>query len=274
RGWAMGVGSQRRDFEVLRGKSAAGYHSVDHWKSFRTDFPRLTLLGNLGISQLIDASIDDVRKLVDLIEASALCVHVNAMQEAIQPEGTPHFRGALKALETLCAKLGVPVVLKETGCGFSSNTLVRLKNVGLAAIDVSGLGGTHWGRIEGSRAESGSLQQRAAVTFGNWGETTVDSVVAAKNVLGSGGAGGTEIWASGGVRSGLDAAKLIALGSKQVGYAQPVLKAALGGEAVLDSWMKQMEFELKVALFCTGSSSPTALRGKSGICSIKKNNSN
>ena len=102
----------------------------------------------------------------------------------------------------------------------------------------------------------GSLQARAAEAFANWGESTVSSVVAAEKALSK----KTEIWASGGVRSGLDAAKLIALGAKRIGYAKPALEAALKGEAPLHRWMEQQEFELKVALFCTGSVSPETLR--------------
>jgi isopentenyl-diphosphate delta-isomerase len=247
KGWAMGVGSQRRDLE--------NPNSIDDWARFRTEFPKLALFGNLGLAQVITSPIGEIQKLVDAIEATGLAVHLNAMQEAIQPEGTPQFAGGLKALEKLCKTLSVPVVLKETGCGFSKKTLGRLAQTGLAAIDLSGLGGTHWGRIEGMRAAGGSLQARAAVTFAHWGESTVESVVAGREVL-----PGMELWASGGVRSGLDAAKLIALGAHRVGYAQPALKAAMESEAALLAWMEQMEFELKVALFCTGCRTPSELR--------------
>jgi isopentenyl-diphosphate delta-isomerase len=196
-----------------------------------------------------------VLKLVENLSAGALFIHANAMQEALQPEGTPEFRGALKALEKLCRKSPVPVVLKETGCGFSLATIQRVKNIGLAALDVSGYGGTHWGRIEGGRAEKQSLQAQGALTFAGWGESTVDSLANAVRAKGK-----LEIWASGGIRSGLDAAKALALGARRVGFAKPALEAALLGEEALGQWMSQMEFELKVALFCTGSESPEALR--------------
>jgi isopentenyl-diphosphate delta-isomerase len=247
RGWAMGVGSQRRDLE--------NPDSIDGWSRFRAEFPRLQLFGNLGIAQVITSPVAEIQKLVDAIQATGIAVHLNAMQEAIQPEGTPQFSGGLRALERLCKSLSVPVVLKETGCGFSKKTLTRLAQTGLAAIDLSGLGGTHWGRIEGMRAPRGSLQARAAVTFAHWGESTVDSVRSAREILPE-----LELWASGGVRSGLDAAKLIALGAHRVGYAQPALQAAMESEAALIAWMEQMEFELKVALFCTGCRTPSDLR--------------
>lgn len=259
RGWAMGVGSQRRDLEV------GNQQSPDHWAMLRKEVPRLTLFANLGISQIIRASTTEIHRLVELIEAQALVVHLNALQECFQPEGTPQFRGAFDALKRVVRELEVPVVLKETGCGFSKSTLRRLGDIGLRALDVSGLGGTHWGRIEGARAlqtPGGAIQAQASRTFAQWGETTVDSVRWAREVFSE---GQPEIWGSGGVRSGLDAAKLIALGAHQVGYAQPALKAALaagdaGSENALLQWMEQQEFELRVALFCTGSANPKALR--------------
>ena len=124
-----------------------------------------------------------------------------------------------------------------------------MRELKIAAIDVSGLGGTHWGRIEGMRATTEGIQRTLGETFKNWGVSTVESVMNAKEVLPP----TTEIWASGGVRSGLDAAKLIALGAKRVGFAKPALQAALQGEAALDLWMRTREQELKVALFCTNS---------------------
>jgi isopentenyl-diphosphate delta-isomerase len=257
RGWAMGVGSQRRELEAAEGGS------IDQWSALRREAPRVVLFANLGISQLIAACARGgeawtaVRELVDSLEAQALFVHANALQEALQPEGTPRFKGAIPALERACRELGVPVGLKETGCGFSGATLRRLRETGLAAIDVSGLGGTHWGRIEGARSSAGSLLAQAAATFAQWGEPTVDSMIAARRELGS----GTELWASGGVRTGLDAAKLVALGASQVGFAKPALEAALAGRDELTRWMSAREHELRIALFCTGSASPAALRG-------------
>jgi isopentenyl-diphosphate delta-isomerase len=137
----------------------------------------------------------------------------------------------------------------------------RLK---LAAIDVSGLGGTHWGRIEGARAQAGSLHAQAAQTFADWGIPTPESVREAHDVLSravmADRALPAQVWASGGVRSGLDAAKLMALGADRVGYAKPALEAALRGEQALDHWMELQEFELKTALFCTGCQTPQELQ--------------
>lgn len=250
RGWAMGVGSQRKE---LNSKSR-------EWIDIREKAPDTVLLGNIGITQLLETDSQKLGELVRNLGASGLCIHLNAHQEALQPEGTPRFKGAEGALARITEMLaseGIPVVVKETGCGFSPATLKRLQAfspAALAAIDVSGLGGTHWGRIEGRRAEnSDEIRAKAAETFANWGVSTVDSVCAAREILLSPESGSeTAIWASGGVRSGLDAAKLIALGAHRVGYAKPALEKALEGPESLRDWMKQQEFELRLALFCTG----------------------
>ncbi len=252
RGWAMGVGSQRRELE---GRGAIG---LDSWKELREEVPRLILFANLGISQVIRASIQDLRRVIEGLQAQALVIHLNALQEVVQPEGTPQFKGSFKAIERVLGELEVPVILKETGCGFSESTLHRISSLRLGAVDLSGLGGTHWGRIEGARAEVGSIHAEVASTFANWGESTVASVRAASRVLPK----STEVWASGGVRTGLDAAKLIALGADRVGFAKPALEAALGGLGRLRSWMETREYELRAALFCTGSATCPELRKK------------
>jgi isopentenyl-diphosphate Delta-isomerase len=189
RGWAMGVGSQRRELEALvlgDGSFAAAQGGIDQWARLRDEVPGLALFANIGVSQLARVPVSRVRALVEAIRATALVVHANALQEALQPEGTPNFSGALEALRELCRELGTPVVLKETGCGFSRRTLERLADVGLAAVDVSGLGGTHWGRIEGARAREqvpGGVQALAAETFAGWGEPTPESVLSARAAL-------------------------------------------------------------------------------------------
>ncbi len=248
RGWAFGVGSQRRE---LNARELSG-----EWTSLRKRHPKLLLIANLGLSQAIQASTDSVRRLIDSAEANAIAIHLNALQEAMQAEGTPHFKGGLAAIDRLCRELPVPVIVKETGCGFSRATLERLASVGAHAVDVSGFGGTHWGRIEGLRAPGGSERERASLTFANWGESTVDSLIAAGRSLPA----SVSLWASGGVRSGLDAARALALGAQMVGYAHPAL-AAVRAEK-LEQWMKQQEFELRVALFCTGARTPEHLRKK------------
>lgn len=250
RGWILGLGSQRRELQA-RGNRA------DDWASLRKKAPNAVILANLGITQLRDAPIEAIRGIAEGVRASALVIHLNALQESLQLEGTPQFRGAFERLREISEKAPLPVIVKETGCGMSPATLKKLAALDLAAVDVSGLGGTHWGRIEGKRAEkTDSLQNQAALTFANWGESTVTSVEQAARLLPE----STEIWASGGVRNGLHAAKLIALGATRVGFAQPALIAAQAGEKALDEWMAARELELRIALFCTSCTSPGKLR--------------
>ena len=267
RGWAMGVGSQRRELESAKAAAAGKTDAaprVDAWRELREEVPELFLISNIGISQAIRSGAREVQALADSLGAQAIAIHLNALQEALQPEGTPQFRGSREAITRLCAELRTPVILKETGCGFSRETLSRLHADRVSAIDLSGLGGTHWGRMEGARSGEKSREALGAVTFANWGESIVDSLLSAREVFGSKASTRPEIWASGGMRSGLDAAKAIALGATRVGFAKPALEAALEGEKGLDDWMAQMEYELKVALFCTGSRNPGALREKEG----------
>lgn len=239
-GWAMGVGSQRRE---LTDEKAAF-----EWQPLRRDYPDVCLFSNLGIAQLISTPIAQIQRLTDALQAKALIIHCNPLQECIQPEGTPAFKGSWKALANLVKELLLPVVVKETGCGFSLSTLTRLNEIGVAAVDVSGLGGTHWGRIEGHRAVDEPLRHKASATFSNWGIDTVQSVVNASSLKPT-----FEIWGSGGVRNGLDAAKLFALGASTVGFAKPMLNAALHATDDVLAVMASIEYELKVAMFCTGS---------------------
>ncbi|MCK5921870.1 MAG: alpha-hydroxy-acid oxidizing protein, partial [Methylococcales bacterium] len=202
-------------------------------------------------------STEAIQKLCDSLTASALFVHTNPLQEALQPEGTPQFKRGIEALQRLCSELSIPVILKEVGCGFSENTLRRLVGKGLAAVDISGKGGTHWGRVEGYGTDSSSPHYKAAEVFAHWGVPTVDALLAVQ-----GADLDYELWASGGVRSGLDAAKLIALGANMVGAAKPFLEGAMAGPKILQKQMDQFDLELKIALFSTGSQNPEALQEK------------
>lgn len=246
----MGVGSQRREL--------VDTVAAEEWARVRKVAPKALLLGNIGIAQLIQSPIESVRRLIESTECLALFVHVNSLQEALQPEGTTNFKEGLKALENLVQLLSVPVIVKEVGCGFSVETLKRLQDTGIFAVDVSGKGGTHWGRVEGYRSEEDQILYKVAQTFANWGVSTAQSVLNAQEARVS-----YEVWASGGVRNGLDAAKLIALGARKVGLAKPFLEAALQGEKALEELLQKLELELKIALFCTGSKNLAELqRGK------------
>lgn len=249
-GWDMGVGSQRRELEDTSG--------IDQWQMLRRRYPSVRLMSNLGIAQVISAKTAQLQNVISAIEATALIVHCNPLQECIQPEGTPQFKGAFHALERLVSVLSIPLVVKETGCGFSYATMQRLADIGVHAIDVSGLGGTHWGRVEGARAETQTLASHAAHVFKNWGNTTVESLQFAKKYGIK-----SEIWASGGIRHGLDAAKAIALGATSVGFAKLMLEAALSGVDAVHQRMLEIEHTLKIAMFCTGSFTLKALQEKS-----------
>lgn len=239
-GWAMGVGSQRRE---LTDPQAAF-----EWTQLRRLFPQVSLYSNLGIAQLINTPLAEIQRLTDALQANALIIHCNPLQECIQPEGTTNYKGCWQALEHLVQNFNLPVIIKETGCGFSQKTMVRLNNIGVKVLDISGLGGTHWGRIEGYRAMQDPIRSQAAITFKNWGIDTVTAVREAKALKPA-----FEIWGSGGVNNGLNAAKLFALGATTVGYAKPMLEAALISMEQVLIKMQAVEYELKVAMFCTGS---------------------
>jgi isopentenyl-diphosphate delta-isomerase len=240
-GWAMGVGSQRK--ELFDPQAAV------EWKQIRTEAPNAVLIGNLGLTQLIHTDLSDIQRLVDNLQASALFIHTNPLQEVLQPEGTPQFRGGLDAIEKLAKKLSVPIIVKEVGCGFSDATLTKLKNRGIYGVDLAGLGGTHWGRVEGLRSETGNTLFEAAETFKNWGHATVDCLKSSNELNLD-----YKLWASGGVRTGLDAAKLLAMNAEMVGLAMPLMQAALESEQSLLKLMTRLEYELKIAMFCTGCS--------------------
>jgi isopentenyl-diphosphate delta-isomerase len=249
RGLLMGVGSQRRELED---SSAA-----NEWKQIRKHAPKAILAGNIGLAQAIHAPIGALLALIENLEASALFIHLNALQECLQPEGTPQFRGGLQAIQKIAKALPVPVIVKEVGCGFSADTLHRLNETGIYAVDVSGLGGTHWGRVEGQRIPVESAGAKVAATFQDWGISTTQSLLNAHETPLS-----YEVWASGGVRTGLDVAKLIAMGAHMVGLAKPWLEAALEKDAdrALENLLDSLHQELKISLFCTGAVSPDVLR--------------
>lgn len=267
KGWAMGVGSQRRE---LSDRSAAL-----EWKRIRGVCPNVTFFGNIGLSQLIETEPSEVERLAEALSATAMIVHLNPLQEALQTEGTPRFRGGLKAIEILVRELSIPVIVKETGCGISGTTAKRLAEAGVFAIDVAGRGGTHWGRIEGERAALGPSSTRAAIlaaaatTMKDWGLSTVDSIQQVAHALEASGRtstdGGTELWASGGIRSGLDGAKALALGAVAVGVAQPLMAAVLKtseNEDALRHEMDRFDYELKTVLFCVGARDLTELKSR------------
>lgn len=255
-GVAMGVGSQRAALEKVE---LANTYAVVR------DFDVPLRFANLGAPQLIPQAgkraygIADGRRAMEMVGADALIVHLNFLQEVVQPEGDRRAKGVLAAIRSLAQQL--PLMAKETGAGISRPTALALKRAGVKAIDVGGLGGTSFSAVEYYRArkEASSLKERLGSTFWNWGIPTPASVVLA-NV-------GLPIVATGGVRTGLDAAKGIALGATAAGMAKPMLEAAkVSADAVIEELRAVIE-ELKAAMFLTGSASVAELRERHAVVS-------
>jgi isopentenyl-diphosphate delta-isomerase len=254
-GVAMGVGSQRA---ALRRKDLAYTYTV-----VREQAPTALLIGNIGAPQLIAQGetaalgLDEVDAAVEMIRADALAIHLNFLQESVQPEGERFSLGCASAIHQVVAHLTVPVIAKETGAGLSRETALRLKDLGVKALDVGGVGGTSFAAIEGLRAEAqGAVaSQRLGEVFRDWGIPTPVSVVGVKPA-------GLPVIATGGIRTGLDAAKALALGATLVGVARPLLQAALEGDAAVDTWIEQFLHELRTVLFLTGSADLKTLQAK------------
>ncbi|SDK97906.1 type 2 isopentenyl-diphosphate Delta-isomerase [Natronorubrum texcoconense] len=246
---AMGVGSQRAGLELDDEALLESYTVV------RDVAPDAFLYGNVGAAQLLEYDVGDVERAVEMIDADAMAIHLNFLQEAVQPEGDVDARGCLEAIERVAADLSVPVVVKETGNGISRETAERLADAGVDAIDVAGQGGTTWSGIESYRAAAvgASRQEHVGKLFRAWGEPTVVSTSEAASVHDC-------VIASGGVRSGLDIAKAIALGARAGGLAKPFLgPAGQGTDAVVDL-IETLELELRTAMFVTGSASVADLQ--------------
>ena len=251
RGYAFGLGSQRA---MQREPGTAWTYEV------RKVAPSTLIFGNVGIIQARDQRTETIQKLVQDIGADALCVHMNPAQEVVQPEGDRDFRGGLDAFARLKRELNVPIIAKETGNGISPRTAHRLREVGVSTVDVSGAGGTSWVGVETLRAEGNAKQ--LGMQLWDWGVPTAASVVFARQA-------GHDVIATGGIRSGLDIARAIALGARIGGIARPVLQAFnQGGEAGAEQFLERVENELKTVMLLTGSRTlshlaraPRVLRG-------------
>lgn len=233
-GVALGVGSQRR---AIEDPSLAATFQV------RDLIPTMPLLANLGAVQLnYGYGLDECRRAVDMIQADALVLHLNPLQECIQPEGQRNFSGLLRKIGSIARNLGVPVVCKEVGNGISPRTAKRLLAEGVAIVDVAGYGGTSFARIEGARAAGASQGER----FGDWGIPTPEALLALRDLP------GLTVIGSGGIRDGLDAAKAIALGAAVAAAAYPYLGPALQSSSLVIAEIERMIEGLKISMLCTG----------------------
>jgi isopentenyl-diphosphate delta-isomerase len=237
RGLAIGLGSQR-----------AMHRNPDVARSYRVRdvAPNALLLGNLGVVQAARMTTGEIKDLVLMVGADALCVHLNPAMEIVQPEGDRDFREGLATLQRLNEELGVPVIAKETGCGLSTRVAERLVAHGIRHVDVSGAGGTSWVAVETHRAPAG--QKQLGEAFWDWGVPTAASVALLQRFQFK------TLFATGGITSGLAIAKAIALGATAGGIARPLLQALEnGGRARALSAVEQIEAELRTALLLTGS---------------------
>jgi len=238
-GVGMGVGSQRAAIEQ---------NNLEYTYQVRKVAPDILLLANLGAVQLnYGYGLQEAKKAVEMIAADALILHLNPLQEAVQPGGDRRWDSLYHKIEQLVTKIDVPVIAKEVGNGISARVARRLADCGISAIDVAGAGGTSWSEVEAYRQQD-PRQKKIAHVFASWGIPTALSLMEVKKAVPE-----IPIFASGGIRTGVDAAKAIALGATLVGSAAPLLSAATDQtQTVYDQFAAMIE-ELKIAAFCTGS---------------------
>ncbi|MBN1669203.1 MAG: type 2 isopentenyl-diphosphate Delta-isomerase [Anaerolineales bacterium] len=245
-GIAMGLGSQRAAIEDP---------GLVPTFQVRQVAPDILLFANLGAVQLnYGYELSQCQRAVDMIEADALILHLNALQEAVQPEGDTRFAGLLDKIEALSKSLPVPVIAKEVGWGISELTARQLINAGVAAIDVAGAGGTSWSQVEMYRAETES-QARLAAAFLDWGIPTAEAIIQVRRVDDE-----LPVFASGGLRSGMEIAKCIALGANVGGMAGPFLKAAARSLDETVQTIEEIGREIRITMFVAGAADLPALQ--------------
>ena len=247
-GIALAVGSQRAALEA-----DGPTPGLD--MALRLKAPDTPILANIGAAQLTRGfGVDEARRVLDMIAADALIVHLNPLQEACQPEGDRDWWGVGAALEALVKALDAPVVVKETGAGVSAATARRLADMGVAAIDVAGAGGSNWATVEGERATEAADKAHAAA-FADWGLPTARAIAEVRAACPK-----TLIIGSGGIADGVDAARAIRLGADMVGQAAGVLTAATVSTEAVVAHFQTVIRQLRTVCFCTGSPNLTALR--------------
>lgn len=246
KGWAIALGSTRALLE-----------SDAHKESFliRNYAKTVPIIANLGAVQLnYGYGVDHCRKIVEKTEADSLVLHLNSLQEVIQDGGDLNFKDLLPKIEELCKQLDVPVGVKEVGFGIDGTVAKKLYDVGISYIDVAGAGGTSWSQVEKLRTKD-PLKQKAAEAFNDWGIPTKDCIVSVRSHLKD-----IPLVASGGMKTGLDAAKAITIGADLIGYARQLLQAATESVDAALREMEQIEFELKMTMFGIGVRTITELK--------------
>ncbi|UXD21448.1 isopentenyl-diphosphate delta-isomerase [Ignicoccus pacificus DSM 13166] len=254
-GLGMGVGSQRAAIE----------HPELAWtfKIAREKAPNALLIANLGAPQLLKGyGIKEIRDAIEMIDADAIAIHLNAAQEAFQPEGDLDFEGLISKLAELIDSVDKPIIIKETGAGIDYDTALMFRDIGIKAFDVSGSGGTSWVKVEMYRALEKGLEElaKAAEWMSDWGIPTAAAIAETRAA-----APEATIIGSGGVRTGMDAIKALAMGADIAGLALPALKAAYRGKEELKKYLKAMMISIRAAQFLTSSPTPKDLKGKAVI---------
>lgn len=247
-GLGMGVGSQRVALEDRRLEKT--------FSIVRKKAPTAFLIANIGGVQLAKGyAIKEAKKAVEMIGADALAIHLNSLQEAIQPEGETSFKGVLEKIGEVAKELDKPVIVKETGAGIASEEAKKLEAVGVKGVDVSGVGGTSFAAVEYFRAKSrgNAFQRKLGEAFWDWGIPTAISIVEVAQTV------RIPVIASGGIRNGLDAAKALALGASLASLAQPVLQAAVKGVKDTEKILRMLIEELRNAMFLVGAENPQKL---------------
>jgi isopentenyl-diphosphate delta-isomerase len=243
---AMGVGSQRVAIEQPQ---------VADTFQVRQIAPDILLFANLGAVQLnYKYGIDHCWRAVELLGADALILHLNPLQECIQPQGDTNFKGLLDRIASVCERLPVPVIIKEVGNGISASMAQQLIAAGVSGIDVAGAGGTSWAKVESERAQT-VLQRRLGETFADWGIPTTACITEIRQIAPT-----LPLIASGGIRNGLEIAKAIALGADVAGLALPFLQAADISTLAVAELVQILTAEIQTVLFCTGNANLSALR--------------
>ncbi|MFY0732641.1 MULTISPECIES: type 2 isopentenyl-diphosphate Delta-isomerase [Aurantimonas] len=246
-GIALAVGSQRI---AIEGRASGGLD-----RQLRDAAPDVPILANVGAAQLVlGYGLTEVRRAVDMIDADALIVHLNPLQEAVQSGGDTNWRGVLAAIGELARTLPVPIVVKEVGAGISATVARRLVDAGAHAIDVAGAGGTSWAAVEAERSPD-PAQRATALAFSDWGISTARAIVDVRAACPE-----TVVIGSGGIRDGLDAAKAIRLGADLAGQAAASLGSADASPEAAVAHFRQVIAQLRIACFCTGSADLAALR--------------